>query len=101
MPFMSMPKTCTIQTPNYRGRYHQKYLADPVTVSCEYAIETMLDSSKQTVIAAGWLMVPKNTDVTIESIVTIDGMVAPIKSVKMMEDKRTQTFVGKKVTLGS
>jgi hypothetical protein len=97
--FMPMPKTCTIQTPNYRGRYHQKYLTPPVTVPCEYVVE-ILTASGEPYINSGWVMFPPNTDVTNESIIIVEGLNAPVKSVKMEEDKRRRIIRGIKATLG-
>lgn len=99
MPFMPMPKTCTIQTPSYNGRYHKKYVTTPVTVSCNYSVEISNDGEKP-FINSGWVVFPINTDVTNESVIMIEGMRAPIKAVKMLEDLRLHIVKGIKVTLG-
>jgi hypothetical protein len=103
--FMPLPKTCTIQTPNYRGRYHEKYMSAPVTVACEYAISTGSNAAGSLQILSGWLVVPTNTDVTTESIITIEGIQTTVKpgegSIKMINDFRRQIVVGKKILVGA
>ncbi len=103
--FMPMPKTCTIQTPNYRGRYHQKYLADPETVACEYSISKGSNAEGTLQILSGWLVVPTNTDITTESIIIIDGLTTQVKpgegSIKLLNDFRRRVAVGKKVLVGA
>jgi hypothetical protein len=76
---MPMPKTCTIQTPNFRGRYHKQYLADPVPVACEYSISKGSNAEGTLQILSGWLAVPTNTDITTESIITIEGIQTTVK----------------------
>lgn len=98
--FMEFLQTATVQTPNYRGRYHQKYLAPAVSVSCEYVVEVKTTNGPP-FINSGWVMFPPNTDVTNESIIMIDGLRAPIKSLKMMTDKRLHIVRGIKVTVGT
>jgi hypothetical protein len=103
--FMPLPKTCTIQTPNFRGRYHKKYLADPVTVACEYSISKGTNQEGNLIITSGWVMVPTNTDVTPESIITIEGLNTRVKpgegSIKLLKEFRRQTAVGKKILVGA
>ena len=96
---MSFTKTCTVQSPSYNGRYHQKYVSTPISVSCEYSVEISNDGQKP-FINSGWVVFPINTDVTNESVIMIEGMRAPIKSVKMLEDMRLHIVRGIKVTLG-
>jgi len=96
---MSFSKTCTVQSPSYNGRYHQKYTNIPSEVSCEYSVEISNDGQKP-YINSGWVVFPVNTDVTNESVIMIEGMRAPIKSVKMLEDMRLHILRGIKVTLG-
>jgi hypothetical protein len=103
--FMPMPKTCTIQTPNFRGRYHKQYLADPVTVACEYSISKGSNAEGTLQILSGWLVVPTNTDITTESIITIDGIQTTVKpgegSIKLINEYRHQVIVGKKILVGA
>lgn len=103
--FMPMPKTCTIQTPNFRGRYHKQYLADPVPVACEYSISKGSNAEGTLQILSGWLMVPTNTDVTTESLITIEGITTTVKpgegSIKLVKDFRRQIAVGKKILVGA
>ena len=96
---MSFTKTCTVQSPSYNGRYHKKYDSTPTPVSCEYSVEISNDGQKP-FINSGWVVFPINTDVTNESVIMIEGMRAPIKSVKMLEDLRLHIVRGIKVTLG-
>ena len=96
---MSFTKTCTVQSPSYNGRYHKKYDSTPTPVSCEYSVEIRNDGQKP-FINSGWVVFPINTDVTNESVIMIEGMRAPIKSVKMLEDMRLHIVRGIKVTLG-
>ena len=96
---MSFTKTCTVQSPSSNGRYHKIYDSTPTPVSCEYSVEISNDGQKP-FINSGWVVFPINTDVTNESVIMIEGMRAPIKSVKMLEDMRLHIVRGIKVTLG-
>lgn len=97
--FMAFPKTCTVQSPSYSGRYHEKYMGSAVSVNCEYVVE-IETTNGEPFINSGWIMFPPNTDVTNDSIITIEDLNAPIKTVKMEVDKRRQIVRGIKVSLG-
>lgn len=101
---MTFPDKCTIQTPSSRDKYHQKYLADPVEVSCQDSLKFGTNSDGSLSIVSGWLVVPPSTVVTPESIITINGVTAKIKpkegSIELVKNFRRNTIIGKKIYLG-
>ena len=97
---MALSKFCTIANPSAIDGHRNPTLGTPVTVACNYHLVEEINDDGSNIIVSGWVMLPANTAVEIDSQITINGQNPSVKSKTNVENLRTGEVMGIKLELG-